>query len=526
MSQTIDLSALLAHPANGGLRPVAAADPATVWHDVVVASGESGLPADGAGGADADLAILTTEPPSAPWQQDALIRRIRDRGYLALAMPNADLFGVGSRVLAERVGLALLHVDDPMALAKACWLLLEGRDALTLGYVRRVAQSIEYHAVGLADLLRHLSASVGHGIALIDAEGVLLQSGGTLPAAVHAAIDFGPWLDTVTVDDGSAASVHVDSPSRAGLRLAFFGTGLNAVQLTALAVAAEVAMPAVAARILIDEVADVNDAAVAADLLRDFLEQRDTRDAEREQRMLDRGWRTAGYHLGFRIVGRTRVDTFQLLRFVTRELAAVPADSHVVTSGRGVTGWLSFAAPPAPSQVDGAVSALRSLHTAARRSFNVATGVGSVESGSAGLATTIDGAADAARIAVSRSATGWFVRIDALGLEQLLLSWTENDTFVPAAQSLLGPLISRAPELLETLTSYLDHESGIAATADALHLHRNTVSTRIARAQDLLGLDLSDPETRLAVHLACRAVRQSAGSSTSSTSANPRGATP
>lgn len=512
MSQTIDLRALLAHPANGGLRPVAAADPTIVWSDVVVDSAESRLPADGAGG----LAILTIEPPSAPWQQDALIRRIRDRGYRALALQNADLFGEGSRTLAQRVGLALLHVDDPMALAKACWLLLEGRDALTLGYVRQVAQSIEYHAAGLADLLRHLSASVGHGIALIDAEGVLLQAGGELPDAVHDAIDFGPWVDTVTVDDGpgtpgsapgSAASVHVDSSTRAGLRLAFFGSGLNQVQLTALAVAAEVAMPAVAARILIDEVADVNDAAVAADLLRDFLEQRDTRDAERDQRMLDRGWRTAGYHLGFRIVGRTRVDTFQLLRFVTRELAGVQTDSHAVTSGRGVTGWLTFSAPPAPSQVEGAVSALRSLHASARRAFNVATGIGAVESGAAGLATTIDGAADAARIAVNRSATGWFVRIDALGLEQLLLSWTENDTFVPAAESLLAPLRTRAPELLETLTAYLDHESGIAATADALHLHRNTVSTRIARAQDLLGLDLTDPETRLAVHLACRAVR-------------------
>ncbi len=77
-----------------------------------------------------------------------------------------------------------------------------------------------------------------------------------------------------------------------------------------------------------------------------------------------------------------------------------------------------------------------------------------------------------------------------------------------SAESLLAPLIARGPDLIETLTAYLDHESGIAATADALGLHRNTVSTRVARAQELLGLDLADPETRLAVHLACRAVRR------------------
>jgi hypothetical protein len=520
MSQQLDLPALLAHPANGGLRAVATmpaagvtrttaatgatgATSATPWRDVVVDSSESRLPADGNG----SLAILTVDPPPTSWQQDALIRRVRDHGYRALALPNADAFTSGSRILAERLGLTLLHTDDPMVLAKACWQLLEGRDALTLGYVRRVAQSIEYHANGLADLLRHLSASVGHGVALIDAEGVLLQAGGSLPDAVHAAIDFGPWLDTVTVTAGAAASVHVDSPSRAGLRLAFFGVGLNTLQLSALAVAAEVAMPVVAARILIDEVADVNDAAVASGLLRDFLEKRDSRDTELEQRMLERGWRTTGYHLGFRIVGRTRVDTFQLLRFVTRELAALPIDSHAATSGRGVTGWLSFSAPPAPSQVENYVTALRGLHAAARRVFNVAAGIGSLGSGSAGLVSTIDGASDAARIAANRSASGWFVRIDTLGLEQLVLSWTENDTFVPAAESLLAPLITRAPDLLATLAAYLDHESGIAATAEALGLHRNTVSTRIARAQELLGLDLSDPEVRLAVHLACRAVR-------------------
>ncbi|MDN4614644.1 helix-turn-helix domain-containing protein [Leifsonia sp. F6_8S_P_1B] len=504
MSDRLTLAALLAHPAGGGLHPVAGADPATEWRDLVVGAGETDLPDDGTG----LLALLTSAPPATPWQQDALVRRVRDRGYRALAAPGAEGFGPGTRALAERLGLALLAVDEPMALARAAWELVEGRDALTLGYVRRVAQSIEYHADNLADLLRHLSASVGHGVALIDGEGVLLQAGGELPSAVHAAIDFGPWLDTVAVADGSAASVRVDSPSRAGLRLAVFGTGLSTFQLSALGIAAEVAMPAVAARILIDEVADVNDAAVASGLLRDFLERSDDRDAELEQRMLERGWRTTGYHLGFRMIGRSRVDTLQLLRFVTRELTALPLDSHVATSGRGVTGWLSFAAPPAPSRVEEAVRALRMLHASARRSFTVATGIGTLETGPAGLVATIEGAADAARLAADRSATGYFLRIDALGLEQLLLSWTGSDTFVPAAESLLAPLLARGPELVETLTAYLDHESGIAATADALGLHRNTVSTRIARAQELLGLDLADPETRLAVHLACRAVRR------------------
>ena len=111
-----------------------------------------------------------------------------------------------------------------------------------------------------------------------------------------------------------------------------------------------------------------------------------------------------------------------------------------------------------------------------------------------------------ARIATGRASTGHFVRLDALGIEQLLLSWTESDAFVPAAASLLAPLRDHAPELLATLAAYLDHGSSVAATAEAMRLHRNTVSARVARVQDLLGLDLLDPETRLATHLATRAV--------------------
>ena len=60
-------------------------------------------------------------------------------------------------------------------------------------------------------------------------------------------------------------------------------------------------------------------------------------------------------------------------------------------------------------------------------------GVGSLATGSAGLTSSLSEAADAARIAVTRSSTGWFLRVDGLGLEQLLLAWTGNDTFVPAA---------------------------------------------------------------------------------------------
>ncbi|MFJ2532839.1 PucR family transcriptional regulator [Microbacterium maritypicum] len=502
MNEWLQLGALLAHAENGGLRRVAGPADAA-WEAVAVGSGEAELTESGAD----RLAILTAGRPTSTWQQDALLRRLRDRGYTGLALAGAGSFDAGAFRLADRIGLCLLDVERPIQLAKACWMLIEARDALTLSQVRKVAQSFEYAADDLADLLGHIAANLGVGAALIDSSGVLQEAGAPLDERLHAAIGFDSWLDRTSIGEAAAASVRVDSPGRSGLRLVLFGRGLSEAQVQSLSVAAEVAMPAVAARILIDEVAAVNDVAVSSGLLRDFVDLHGTADADVERRMIERGWRTAGHHLGFRMVARGRLDSFSLLRTVSAGLSAIDGEAHATTAGRGLSGWLTFPESPDPDRVERAVAALRELHLGALRDFAVATGVGSLHGGSEGLATTLDEAGDAARIAASRSATGWFVRVDSLGLEQLLLAWTGNDTFVPAAESLLAPLREGGGELLTTLSAYLDHESGIAATATALGLHRNTVMVRIRRVQELLGIDMTDPEARLALHLACRAVQ-------------------
>ncbi|VXB97321.1 Purine catabolism regulatory protein [Microbacterium sp. 8M] len=501
MSARLSLAGLQAHPDTGGLRRVAGPESAA-WDDVVVEPAEGDLLPRSA----PTLAVLMSAAPETPWQQDALLRRIHERGYRGVAMPRAAELDPGAQRLAERLGICVLDVEKPIQLAEACWMLVQAQDALTLAHVRKVARSFEYTARDLPDLLRQVAANLGYAVALVDETAVLHQAGGELDPELLRAIDFRPWVDFARAGGQAAASVRVDSPSRPGLRLVVFGDGLGETQLASLSVAAEVAMPAIAARILIDEVAEVNDVSASSALLRDFVDARG-RDDDVERRMAERGWRTAGHHLGFRMVGRGRLDPLRLLRAVRAGLAGIGAEAHVTTAGRGVSGWLAFSAAPPPAAVERHAQGLRALHGEIARSFAVATGVGSLQRGPQGLAATLDEAADAARIAASRSATGWFVRVDSLGLEQLLLAWTGNDTFVPAAASLLAPLDDAGPDLRPTLSAYLDHESSLVATAHALNLHRNTVALRIRRVQELLGLDLSDPETRLAVHLACRAVR-------------------
>ena len=74
--------------------------------------------------------------------------------------------------------------------------------------------------------------------------------------------------------------------------------------------------------------------------------------------MLDRGWRIGGYHLGFRMVGRTRIDALQLLRELKRILSGLSADWQAVTFGEGVAGWLNFPAPLRENDLEAQVAAL------------------------------------------------------------------------------------------------------------------------------------------------------------------------
>ncbi|MET9341736.1 helix-turn-helix domain-containing protein [Nonomuraea sp. NPDC003804] len=57
--------------------------------------------------------------------------------------------------------------------------------------------------------------------------------------------------------------------------------------------------------------------------------------------------------------------------------------------------------------------------------------------------------------------------------------------------ALLAPLDAH-PELLLTLETHLRHGRSRRATADALHLHPNTVDYRLRRVAALTGLDPAD----------------------------------
>jgi PucR family transcriptional regulator, purine catabolism regulatory protein len=99
-----------------------------------------------------------------------------------------------------------------------------------------------------------------------------------------------------------------------------------------------------------------------------------------------------------------------------------------------------------------------------------------------------------------------------MGLFRLLLAATRD----PALQieldafheTTLGKLLTydreRGSELVPTLEAFLATLGAPLATAERLHVHRNTLLYRLTRIEAVAGLDLRDPEARLMLHLALR----------------------
>jgi purine catabolism regulator len=119
-------------------------------------------------------------------------------------------------------------------------------------------------------------------------------------------------------------------------------------------------------------------------------------------------------------------------------------------------------------------------------------------------------AAETANAARGLPEQPWY---DARRLDIDLLLWRLRDhpdlaAFVDRA---IGPVREHdrrsRPPLLPTLETYLAHAGRKAETARELHLNRQTLYNRLARIGELLGTDLDDPQTVLALSLALRARR-------------------
>jgi purine catabolism regulator len=101
-----------------------------------------------------------------------------------------------------------------------------------------------------------------------------------------------------------------------------------------------------------------------------------------------------------------------------------------------------------------------------------------------------------------------------LSVYRLLFQFEHNPELIAFQEEILGPLLAYegGQELLQTLEVYFEHNGSLTQAAEALFIHRNTLSYRLERIAEIAGLNLDKPESRLAVELALHIYRIRGGS--------------
>jgi purine catabolism regulator len=92
-------------------------------------------------------------------------------------------------------------------------------------------------------------------------------------------------------------------------------------------------------------------------------------------------------------------------------------------------------------------------------------------------------------------------RYDDLDLGTVLVKELPLDRLAPKIDAWLEPLRSN-PRVFETLVAYFRHNLDVGRTAQALHLHPNSVRYRLARAEALIGGPVRSPTTMIALQVA------------------------
>lgn len=185
---------------------------------------------------------------------------------------------------------------------------------------------------------------------------------------------------------------------------------------------------------------------------------------------------------------------------------AARAAARIAVQHRGISaehhGDLLVLAPAADALVFG---------RAVREALGEQATVGVAATDVAGVPSAYDSSRRAATALRALGRTGDVADDSSLGLASLLLGDASPDAVTRYIEASLGPVLAhdakRGTALLPTLEAWFEHGGSIAATAEAAHVHPNTVSQRLARIGELLGQTWRDPARVLEVQVALRLLR-------------------
>ncbi|MFI6736514.1 PucR family transcriptional regulator [Nonomuraea sp. NPDC050451] len=464
--------------------------------------------------------VLIGTAASGGWAVEMATRRAWEQAAACVIAPAGGLSEGSGEVLAERLGVTLIFVDeDPLIVAVRVASAAARPEAARTQLVARCATRLAEAGPSARRVLGVLNAELpGTSVTLIDRYGRHLAGArsdvGTRSDAgprsdVSARSDAGSRPDVSARSEGSARagggagarwSAEVEVPDLDGGVLGTLvagGSSRSPGWPAAVRTVLRLAVAPLAAWAAQDRLRASRDFA-----LQRALAERLLADAEQEPReprepgepeeggaraeAIALGWPVEGALTAYQVRPTAEAGDAALAGTL---IAAAVGRVPVLPRGEGWAGW---------SALDPGELAER-LHRCLRTMpWPCAAGVGAPVEGLRSVEESLLGAEAAAFVA----GPGTVARADRMGPAELLGALPTGVLRTPATV-VLRPLLAvdKDGTLLETLAAVLD-EGGALKAAERLGVHRNTITTRLERIKSA-GFELDDPATRLALQLAC-----------------------
>ena len=455
--------------------------------------------------------VLTGEAACGGWAVEMALRRAWERAASCVIAPTGWEVATSTRRLADRLNVPLLvaryagSTTPVVALTVLVRQPAAARAEVTAALARHLAAAPRNPRALLGVLNKHLSATdvvlLTPDRSVLAGRAAVVERAAAVPLRQGAyETRFGPVVvEPVRGPDERAVLYLVAAmPRRAG---SWTDTVADALML---------ATGRLGSWVAIERLTAERDARLRGALLAELLAGSDTIGKQAAEQATKLGWRLDEWHVGIHLVHVAAMDQQTLLaRTPTLISGLVDAGIRgpVVERADGWSAWVDYEEEPSPRTPERLVARLRDLTANLPSDLLLAAGVGQLDVGMAGLRSSLSMAREAATLAAT-AGPGSVEHSGDLGLRRLLATPLGSNGFRSLAGRLLEPLYDGEDDpLIGTLTAFLDSGCSSSDTASRLHIHRNTVARRVERAVDLLGIDLGTPEERLALHLACHALR-------------------
>jgi PucR family transcriptional regulator, purine catabolism regulatory protein len=415
----------------------------------------------------------------------ALLARARERGFAVFSVPYETPF----RGIVRFVEAALTGGDEQV-FRRLTALQRYLVDALSLPEPERA-------------IVDRLAQFLDAGVMVLDAEGEPEMVAGRAPvAALRREVQGRPGgMFEFEVDAWHAVAVPVAAAGNGGERWLVLATPRPGLIAKLAKPAAEATAPLLAAMARLGDVVRDQEQAVKAALLAEALEPAGPRD------LLPLAARAAAFGVDFSgaasvvVVRRrarpSRAGTAADLDAVRREVVALFEHARVPHLVQQRADALTALVQGADGEIGAALTAL--LESRAE----VVVGVGRAVSAIADAHHSLRDA----ELAVAHSARAGerrLMRFEDFDLGTFMVSEIAPERLGPKVDEILSVLRANPP-LHEAVTTYFAHDLDVAASAAALHMHRNSLRYRLARVEQLLGRSLRQPATIAAVYVALAA---------------------